>query len=398
MDDIAASFRVAIEVLTPLHVGGGGEAFLGVDAVASGGNVYIIDVECAAISAVATGLVSAEDLAQLQSGQLMGRLASALDELLSAYRRQRIPCRPYRLVARAVDRPTGSVSIALPVLDYVPASTVKGLLRTALVYALLDEVKSQVLEAARRAVAGINPGDARSLKTAGTAVEYVLLQGLKPHSRRRSFRFDAARLLRVSETVHVKADFELREFIRVNVVSYERVASRFVVAFAPGSSFTYRAEILESPARRHAGIQSLDWAKRLLEVDSRVALDTLKRGLGILSETIVEYEVSRLEARGFEMYREYLSGLARRDSDGCYVLRLGYGAGHASKTIVPWLEKNAPSIAKALRAKLSRHYERLWDNRTTTVTPQGLGVGWVRLCLCEASRTASQEVGEGCPG
>ncbi|MGC9012438.1 hypothetical protein, partial [Thermogladius sp.] len=71
------------------------------------------------------------------------------------------------------------------------------------------------------------------------------------------------------------------------------------------------------------------------------------------------------------------------EKDKCAPVRIGFGAGHESKTIALYLMRQG--LYSALSQKMSQLLNRQWDSSTVkTVTDSYgklVGVGWCRLCL-----------------
>ncbi len=377
---IAAEVKVTLETLAPVHVGSGDEAVLGIDAVALSGSIYIIDIECAATHLDLLGISASR---VLETGRGFERIVETIRDgfakLLASYDKGKLPCRPYRLkasIAKGVSL-SRNVSIKLPQQTLIPASTLKGLLRTAVIYSTLDEAKDELIDMIRRSVRGITPKASRTLMAAGNPVE-LILRGEKPHGKGR-FIFDAARLLAVSEPEPTSIRLSLYSFTRVDVAKGDRIASEYVIALTPGSRLTYRVSLLASPAAKIAGS---GWVARLKDVDNLITLDRIVKGLKMVSEAVTSYELSRLKHSSLNGYKVWLNKLVENITGNCFTLRLGYGAGHVAKTVLYWVAKHAPDVVKELKDKLSRHYGHLWDDATTTIAlPDGVGVGWVRLCI-----------------
>ena len=369
-----SSYRLLLRPLTPLHVAFGEKTVIGIDSVIHYGKLYVVDVECTA--RIYAKLYGAE--------ALLASNARAIDlfrRVLGRYRPGAFSCTPYRLVVGLRTRtPPRGAEVSLPQSTLVPGSSIKGALRTALLYALVDAEPREALERIRKGVSRIVPGQPRSLLGAADPVEQ-LLKGSKPHGRGR-FIYDAARLLVVSDPLRYRASLGLYAFRTVHVNNGRPVSLEYVVALDPGAEIEYELRLYKPSYNTPVKQQ---WIKSLQEKDKTISIDTLLRGLALFSETQIASELERIGER-FPRYKSFLEDLGKMRSRNCFPLRLGYGAGHASKTLLPWLRRRDPGLAKRLEELLSRHYGRVWDSLTDTFTDHNgslLGVGWATLCIEE---------------
>ncbi len=89
---------------------------------------------------------------------------------------------------------------------------------------------------------------------------------------------------------------------------------------------------------------------------------------------------------GLEHYEELISKeiLLLCESGECAPARIGFGAGHESKTIAVFLKKHYPNLYNALASSMSRAIGRAWDSLTIKAVNVGgrlVGVGWCKVCL-----------------
>ena len=367
-----SSYKLLLRPLTPLHVASGEKAVIGIDSAIYRGKLYVVDAECTA--RMYAKLYGAEALLTSNT-----RAIDLFRRVLDKYRPGAFGCTPYRLAVELRTRtPRSGAEVSLPQNTLVPGSSIKGALRTALLYALVDSEPGDALERIRKGVSRIVPGQPRSLLGAADPVEW-LLKGSKPHGRGR-FIYDAARLLAVSDPLRYRASLGLYTFQKIRVDNGRPVSLEHVVALDPGAEIEYELRLYKPSYNTPTGQQ---WIKSLRETDRAVSIDTLLRGLALFSETQIKSELERIGKR-FPRYKGFLEDLGKRRSKNCFPLRLGYGAGHASKTLLPWLRQHDPGLAKWLEELLSRHYGHAWDSLTDTfVEYKGafLGVGWATLCI-----------------
>jgi len=370
-----SNYRLLLRPLTPLHVASREKAVIDIDSVIYAKKLYVMDTECAV--RIYAKLYGAEALlaSNIRSIDLFRRV-------LTRYRPGAFGCTPYRLaVELRVRAPRSGAEVSLPQSTLVPGSSIKGALRTALLYALVEAGPREALERIRKGASRIVPGQPRTLLRAADSVEQFL-KGWKSHGRG-SFTYDAARLLSVSDPLRYRASLGLYAFQRLHVSDGSPVSLEYVVALDPGAEIEYDLRLYKPS---YNTVVKQQWIKSLQETDKAVNIDTLLKGLALFSETQIVSELGRINEGRFSEYARFLEDLRKRRDKNCFPLRLGYGAGHASKTLLPWLRRRDPGLAKRLEEVLSRHYGRIWDSLTDTFTEYNgslLGVGWVMLCIEE---------------
>ncbi len=367
------ALEARLELLTPVHVYSGESVPLGLAARVAGGWLELLDVECA-VRLAGLGL---DELAALSEAP-----AALVDRLWRAAREgggclERLPARTGGV------QPRGEVRLLNPML--VPASSLKGLLHTALMLALVDRLDGRGLDVGRLvydAIARLQRSrrPARDATRAAEELEKALFLTERPVGRQRMQHY-STRLLSVSEPEPLEAGRSFRVFQRLHTDGRPvRGAAYPVVAVDEGSRLRYRLTLLRIPLSLAVGGLERWGFRKLEEMDSRVSLDTLLEGLRLYSRLLHEYETRRLGG-GLRDYRGWLESQEPVDGS-CFLVRLGFGAGHMAKTVDEWLRRRYPRLYEDLKRVMSSIYRRDWDDRTTTVDAEtGLGVGWTRLCI-----------------
>ncbi len=367
---VETSYEITIRPLTPLHVGSGDEALLGLDALyRRDGRLCIVDYEAL-------------------PGDLASRLASKALQGLEALERElealadNLPC---RIITVAKARlPRGS-TIRLPATDVVPGSTVKGYIRTAILYSLARH-RSPV-ELRDMLAMGVN---LRKVNQASMALEGMFFRAPRPE--RQGGFVDAFQQLLVSDPLSPPGGFEfgLDEIGVYKLPSLEKVASVNAIILRSGE-LRYHLSIMRPPALEARGFPR-EYYSRIMGVLSLLEQVDLLASLREFGCFNIKVEVEKVKnVRGLEAYAALLEEYRSRycaENSRCVAARLGFMTGHHSKTILDLVKIVDPEFYKRVTSHLSRLYGRIWDDMTLKLVESlgaGLvGVGWCELCLREA--------------
>lgn len=352
------TFDVILEVLTPLHIGTGQELHPDVDFVveqAPGGErvAKIIDVDAALLA------MSPDEIAAIREG----RVAAALGE------RRRDEC------TRAVLPVWGSGSItrtrALQRLadgrPYIPGTTVKGSIRTALLQALAnpETLKHLPLQHTREKTA------------AGPVEEQAFSTGLDPAGRRDA-QFpnrDLNRAIRVS-------DFMPEGHARVAIVNISAHRLGGAIDRGRGQPIPIWCEAIE-PGAKFKGLISIEREAPVWEAMNSKQQEVVSRIFQTWHEAgrrLLESE-RRAWGGGPESVLRFLNETIARNE---VVVTLGWGGGWRSKTLAHLIPRDRlPDIAQqyGLRRWQGRDFpDRFPVTRKLAYTQRGqLPPGWVRV-------------------
>lgn len=278
----------------------------------------------------------------------------------------------------------------------IPASSLKGLIRTAILYTLLKDIALRD----NKSFMDIIEADvdlSKEPKDASQGLE--ARQFRKPRIRTQRGFVDAFQSLLISDP---RFEIENIKLGIVNLEIYELDTSlkRFkgllnsmgIEALIGGelhydltltSPISFDKVILSSRAK-----VIRDIIYNALNVLSKLNKKLLEDSLRTFSEDLLGYEVKRIENIGtttLEKYLNLLNNLKEQvGKDRCYPLRIGFGTGHMSKTIDILLLNYFKSFYDRVRHVMSLKYRRVWDERTiklVDINGDKLGVGWVQVCL-----------------
>ena len=301
-----------LKVDTPLFVLGGGSAVVGLDAFYKEGRLYLVDITSPKLMATATTGASLEELVKLASSN------------------------PAQYAYRSFPSPQIQDKTEVKIGVVPPASTIKGLLRTAYLWLALTQnhkLANDFLDTVANALnRGVHP------KAVGSAGEALVFKQVLEGGR----RWDIFNSVVVREK---GAETEFRVY-RVDV--YERTgvkATFYAAGLAPGSKLEY--EVVVRPRPREDGGSDVV----LTEQD-------LKNALRLFSEELAAFE----RARGLYVPQ-------------CDAVRLGFGAGRRWKTVLSLIERKSPDLFRKLESNMSQRLGRFWGD-TTVKMAEGKPVGW----------------------
>jgi CRISPR-associated protein Csm5 len=365
----ARKLRLRLEVATPLHVWDGEPRVWGIDLVPIGNEACLLDLEKADIAKLGAVPTSAEGFE---------RSARRWVETGAVGCARRIPM-------RATLRSGEEVKLLPPQL--VPASTLKGYIRTALLHKLIVEVASSQGAQAAAALLTNRVNLHTDPKRVGAALELELLA--RPRLPKQGGYADALQQLVVAEPRVVKASSSLS---RASVVDLGGVVAEFAMeVLEPGSALEYELTVLAPPPATSIRVAG-DNAKMLSQVLQLYASLTPQRLLDALAEfgrALLEHELDKvrrfskaLAEKGFDL-SAYAEALERLASERCTPARLGFATGHVAKTVAIVTQRFAPDLYRDLCQVMTAHAGRLWDDTTLKLANFGgrwLGLGWVKLC------------------
>ena len=301
-----------LKVDTPLFVLGGGSAVVGLDAFYKAGRLYLVDITSPKLMATATTGASLEELIKLATSN------------------------PAQYAYRSFPSPQIQDKTEVKIGVVPPASTIKGLLRTAYLWLALtqnhklaNDFLDTVADALNR---GVHP------KAVGSAGEALVFRRELKGGR----RWD------IFNSVVVREKGAKAEFRVYKVDVYKRtsvMATFYAVGLAPGSELEY--EVVVRPRPREDG-----------RSDVVLTDQDLKDALRLFSEELAAFERRR--------------GLY---APQCDAVRLGFGAGRRWKTVLSLIEKMRPHLFTRLGSYMSHRLRRIWDDITFKMA-DGKPVGW----------------------
>jgi CRISPR-associated protein Csm5 len=297
---------------TPLFVLGGGSVLVGLDAFYRDGYLYLVDITSPRLVAAAAARPSLKEVIGLASSRP------------AEYAYRRLPSPP---VPEKTEVKLGVVP---------PASTVKGLLRTAYLWLALTR-DEKLAEAFLRAVAEALEEGAHPKFVGSEGEALVFKRELKGGRRWDAFN-----------SVMVRERGAEARFCVYRVDVYERASvktSFYAVGLEPGSRLEYEVAVRPRP-REGGGAEYV------------MTEEELREALRLFSRELAAFE----RARGLYVPQ-------------CDAVRLGFGAGRRWKTVLSLIDRRSPDLFRGLESYMTQRLGRFWGDATVKVA-EGRPVGW----------------------
>lgn len=363
MNQICHSYRIEIEVLTPVHVGSG-EPNLAydLDFAVDRGQVWVID--------------QAKMLSRLSDEQLEASIDAKITHILRPAQFRDFS--RYSLVVPSGPLPQEIYPCVKDLRDrpYLPGSTLKGALRTALAWE--HSTESRLLESVSQPAP---PGQRSSPKFAARQLEQSLF-GPDPNH-------DLLRALSVSDCTG--AD------VRPILSAVSLLTLRGDSLAPKGQGFRFYVETLPPGAALVGTLRMDDYlftpqAARAALRDKRSWIDEFDRACRSLATSLLRREIefhSRARHSRAQQECERLRQVNRSLGEGQFLLQIGWGTGWASKTIGTRLpEASLSALVRRFNLDRGRRHpvfpktRRLVEVQGSPSTP----LGWVKVTLKGDSR------------
>jgi CRISPR-associated protein Csm5 len=374
------ALTLSLEPVTPLHVSSNRESIVGIDAILEEDQVVFIDLES-----------SLKDLDPRVLDKILNVAFSkeGFYRLTETLRREGILTPFFKAVAKT--KLSNGARVRLMQRMIVPGSTLKGYIRTAILYELLRNIqdpKKILDEKIRKNL----PGDPRYV---AQDLEKYLLRTLR--LPKQGGFVDAFANLIVSDPVVERYELAVRETRVIERATEKAIATIFMVTLESG---LLRYDIrISRPFNIDKIVMQDDVKSRMRDILERLGLimKIVRDDPSDLIRILREYgcrhlreELERTKNLGkpsiYKIYinkLEELEKLCRSTSSNCAPARIGFGTGHEAKTIALYLKDVYPDLYNDLRKQMSNKIGRIWDSLTLkAVTEDGflIGVGWCRIC------------------
>jgi len=373
---------LSLEVVTPVHVWSGSEAIVGVDTVVYGGRVCFVDPQryLEYVSRYRPDLLKAPEVMLKSIADIVREASSKGLSLCS---------KSIDVWLRGEEVRTGS-RIRLNQPLGIPATTLKGYIRTALLYKLLKELatKGDVCSVIRE---GLDLS--REPKNASEGLEAKFFR--RPRPKKAGGFSDAFATLQISDPVESSirtaiSKIDVREKASGKLVV---IASQLAEVLAEGSKLRFELKIVKPlPAAYSPQLHELAAAVELYR--KTITTEGLASALREFGCDLLRFEISRVEeltkscGGEFEYYlkllREFDEAYCRAGKGPCVPARIGFATSKEFKTVLLILEKSCGDLYREVRTYMSARLDKPWDERTVkfVLTPRGfVGAGWCKLCV-----------------
>jgi len=243
--------------------------------------------------------------------------------------------------------------------DYVvPASSLKGLIRTAILNSLIDNTVLNRVKDSLTAISSINRRVAlKSVKNVAYPVEELLK--VQVQVGRGRYTYDSLNRLLIADPTVKSPHFSLST-VEIKEIAGSYSEEVYAITFDKGV-LTYNAEIVKP--------QNYGFRNDVALKDAIITKDKIIESLKSFSSYIINKEKDKALGK----YKEFLNSLKAEDS--CFPLKIGMFTGHISKTV------SIPRSLENLRSQvMTRVTGHSWDNRTVKLV-NGIGIGWAKVCV-----------------
>jgi CRISPR-associated protein Csm5 len=371
---------LSLEPVTPLHVSSNRESIVGIDVILEGDQAVFIDLES-----------SLKDLDPRVLDKILNVAFSkeGFYRLTETLRREGRLTPLFKAVAKA--KLSDAARVRLMQGMTVPGSTLKGYIRTAILYELLRNIQDPKKISDEKIRKNL-PGDPRYV---AQDLENYLLRTLR--LPKQGGFVDAFANLIVSDPVVGRYELAVRETRVIERATEKVIATIFMVTLESG---LLRYDIrISRPFNIDKIVMQDDVKSRMRDILERLGLimKIVRDDPSDLIRILREYgcrhlreELERTKNLGkpsiYKIYinkLEELEKLCRSTSSNCAPARVGFGTGHEAKTIALYLKDVYPDLYNDLRKQMSSKIGRMWDSLTLkAVTEDGslIGLGWCRIC------------------
>ncbi|MGC9105431.1 MAG: CRISPR-associated protein Csm5 [Thermoprotei archaeon] len=334
---IKESFTIEVSPITPVFVWSGETLYRGADFELVGERLIVAD-----------------------PFKAMGKVKALSDVFREEFARE---VRGFKLVFSTPSTSPAPDRILMINENLIPASTVKGLIRTAVLSRMVnkdvyEEVRSNLEELMRLPKHQIP----KRVKEVGGPVELLLKRRLQ--FGRGTYNYDAFSRLLISDPEVKGFSLSLR-LIKVSELVGSFSTQAYAITLDRGT-LTYDVKVVQP---QNYGVNA-----QLKALDDLVNKDAIVSALKAYSERVVSSEKEKLKAASkFQEYRKFLDTL--KVEGNCFPVKVGMFTGHKAKTIP--LPPDLESLRSKVMTKVTEHF---WDDSTVKLI-DSVGVGWARLCV-----------------
>jgi len=365
---ILKKIKLQLKPLTPIHVWSGEELIYGLDVIDRDNKLCIIDFEKLPHELL-------EELVRVSSNRI--------PDLLYKYR-DRIVCKELLNADSTLNEGSRIKAISSTL---IPGSSLKGYIRTAIIYDLLNKLgKTTIINKLNSGIDLSKPP-----KNVSEGLEGALLR--KPRPKRAGGFIDLLQLVLVSDPNIADYNLLIKKFIVYEILDnrLKSIGENHVIALTNGFLKymitiikPYNKESIRKIDRERLIQQDIDKLNEINRIDLIKSLKSF--GCSILSNEI-ELVNKIPELRNYlYMLNNWKDKYCGENIENCVIARIGFMTGHLAKTILNIVRQYHLTLYKEILAYMTRQVKRVWDSRTiklTTFDQKLVGIGWCELCLQE---------------
>lgn len=363
-------YTIKLEPLTPIHVWGGKDAIVGVDAFIKNNRLYVLDEEVLRTLTWA----SLERILNLEPSNMFTKL---FEEISNRYDLKPLAEVKTQLYPRS--------RIKILHKNVVPGSTLKGYIRSSVIRALLETLpKEQIMKV-------INNGIdlQRKPTNVGIGLEAELLR--RSRLKMQGGFIDIMDSLSISDPISDNVRAMVMEFHVVNKEDLRAIAKTYAVALVQGilkfkvTSINYltRPELVVGDSSIKDILKHREFCRNTL-ANPKWVLDAIrKHGCRIIDAEISKVSNKAGLSEYLSLLKEWRSELCK-EGVNCVPARIGFMTGHESKTLLDVVRNVNHGLYIDVVKKMSSYVKKVWDERTLKLVKfdgKFLGIGWCKLCI-----------------
>ena len=287
---------------------------------------------------------------------------------------------------RAIDKtkkeiaPTQEISEAIKTLNelYIPGSSIKGAIKSAILYRELDD--EMINDISRNVVRGNGSVDRRKYTTFMNKI-------FASRSAPTPAQGDIMKFLQVSDSTAIKSPtiFDVATVMALPTYGRHEFYSRNRRTHEPTLSY------LETIERNHK--LSLDLNNnydskvfRKLNLENKkhlIDIENIKKSAFIFSKDLISNEIEFAEDYGIDSLYKFYSKLEKDNSLDTPLLKVGAGSGFLSTTVGLKIKKRDSSLYDRIRDGMRRTYRYSFPKSRKITQVGGRPLGWVQLSFEE---------------
>jgi hypothetical protein len=370
---VISKFRIALRPLTPVAIFSGVDGLVGYDVVIRDRDVCVVDYNALPADVI------------MKLGEVKDPREYV--NVLWNYRAT-LPCKFTSI--NNVGRLPPQTRVKLPQERLVPGSSLKGYVRTAILYYLLSSMALSS-ETLRRLV----DLSAEEPKYVATPLERYVFKHMR--LRAQGGEVDILQNLHISDPLVVESVKLSLDWLNVFERGALTTGSPRPIAQVPGivisdGMFRYDVSVIKAEPEFVAQGAILETLKSALKKLAEIAGLDLVGALRRFGCDLLDYELDIVrELSVLRKYRELLESFRSKYCGGagavCVIARLGFMTGHMAKTVDLYLKRFHPEIYEDVKKYMSSKVRRVWDEATIKLVgpplnPEKLlGLGWCELCI-----------------
>jgi len=367
------TFDLELTVMTAVHVWSGYRYTVGADTYIRDNRMYIIDPD---------------KFASLCMGRrrVLDEIVFGTSTLATIIQKYSLPVENLSRLVLEISNGLSSKIISIKEVmsnNYVndkpaiPGSEIKGLIRTAILFDLTEKriMDKKFYEQLKGQIEYVLENCRQNVLIAGLPIEILLkgwIAGFKS-GRKRENPYDIMHFLQVSDPYTDEYGSVIDSIVTVYRDDPRNViAETFIETIPSNTMYKYRIAItkpvMKDMVSKSISLGILDrssfeqmLSKYIEILDPNNILNSLKK----FSEELLEYEIGILkgfEGKGFDLsivdeMKEWLTEV--REGNNVFYLKIGYGAGHYSKTVYLAIPDD---LRRLLKQVMTQCKDRLWDD------------------------------------